>query len=134
MTQNERQRTDSDTGTAQTHAIDHGTLSYLQIPAVDVQESAAFYQKVFGWKIDAGHPGFEAPGDLIGQWVSERASSRETGLLPWIYVDRIDASLEQIAAHGGQVLQPPFQDGPRWLATFRDPGGNEIGVWQEGPR
>ena len=30
----------------------HGGLSYLEIPAVDVRQSAAFYEKVLGWNLD----------------------------------------------------------------------------------
>ena len=33
------------------HLFGHGRLSYVQIPAIDVRESAKFYQKVFGWKV-----------------------------------------------------------------------------------
>ncbi len=28
-----------------------GGLSYLHIPAVDVRESATFYERVFGWNV-----------------------------------------------------------------------------------
>jgi predicted enzyme related to lactoylglutathione lyase len=35
----------------------HGQLSYLQIPAIDVAQSAAFYEKIFGWHIERPHPG-----------------------------------------------------------------------------
>ena len=27
----------------------HGQIGYLQLPAVDVARSAAFYETVFGW-------------------------------------------------------------------------------------
>ncbi len=29
----------------------NGKVCYLEIPAVDIKESAEFYEKVFGWKI-----------------------------------------------------------------------------------
>ena len=32
----------------------HGGLSYLEIPAVDVRQSAAFYEAVIGWKVFGG--------------------------------------------------------------------------------
>lgn len=38
-------------------------------------------------------------------------------------------TLEQVTAHGGQVLEPPVPDGPiRTLATIGDPEGNPIGL------
>jgi len=32
------------------------------------------------------------------------------------------------------VVETPSPDGPRWLATIRDPGGNALGIVQHGPR
>jgi predicted enzyme related to lactoylglutathione lyase len=111
----------------------HGQICYLQIPAVDVMASAAFYEKIFGWKIERPYASFEAPG-LIGQWVADRPPAADAGLLAWINVDRIDDTLELVRTNGGQVVEPPSADGPRWLATIRDPGGNVLGLAQHGPR
>ncbi len=33
------------------HLFGHGRLSYIQIPAVNVRDSARFYAGVFGWQI-----------------------------------------------------------------------------------
>ena len=115
----------------------HGGLSYLEIPAVDTRQSAAFYEKVFGWNLrhrDTDDPRFDdATGHLIGRWVTGRAISREPGLLPYIYVDRIDDAVSRVVAHGGEVVRPPYAEGNLWVAVFRDPAGNVIGLWQEGP-
>jgi predicted enzyme related to lactoylglutathione lyase len=115
------------------HALAHGQVCYLQIPAVDVVASAAFYERVFGWRIERPHPSFEAPG-LIGQWVDDRPPAPSAGLIVWISVDRIDDTLESVRANGGEIVDRPMPDGPRWLATFRDPAGNLIGIAQHGPR
>ena len=40
-------------------------------------------------------------------------------------------------AHGGVVVEAVHPDSPGsacWIATFRDPAGNLIGLYQEGPR
>jgi predicted enzyme related to lactoylglutathione lyase len=116
----------------------HGHISYLEIPAVDVEQSAAFYEAVFGWHVrrrDAGQASFDDPGGgLIGRWVTCRVVSREPGLLPYIYVDRIDAVVEQVVTRGGEVVTSPYPEGDLWVATFRDPAGNLMGIWQAGPR
>jgi predicted enzyme related to lactoylglutathione lyase len=112
----------------------HGQLCYLQIPAVDLWQSAEFYERIFGWRIERPYPSFEAPG-LIGQWVDDRPPAPDAGPLAWINVEHIDATLELAAASGGDVLQSPsLDDGVRWLATIHDPAGNTIGVVQRGPR
>jgi predicted enzyme related to lactoylglutathione lyase len=122
-----------DTGLAR-----HGHVSYLEIPAVDADASAAFYEAVFGWAVhrrDNGRISFDdRSGTLIGAWVTDRAAAREPGLVPYIYVAGIDRVVERILAGGGQVVKSPYPEGDLWVATFRDPAGNLMGIWQAGPR
>jgi hypothetical protein len=125
--------TEPDGGPSAT-GLAHGQVCYLQIPAADPQRSAEFYEQVFGWRIERPYPSFEAPG-LLGQWVEDRPPAPDAGPLVWVNVARIDDTLEAVAAAGGATLQPPALDeGVRWLATFRDPAGNAIGIVQLGPR
>jgi predicted enzyme related to lactoylglutathione lyase len=116
----------------------HGGLSYLEIPTIDVNRSAVFYEKVVGWKLDWRAPDdcrFEdSTGHLIGRWVIGRSIAREAGLLPYLYVDRIDDAVNQVSALGGEVALAPYAEGDLWVATIRDPAGNLIGLWQAGPR
>jgi predicted enzyme related to lactoylglutathione lyase/uncharacterized glyoxalase superfamily protein PhnB len=112
---------------------------YIEVPAVDVRQSAAFYEKVFGWNIrhrETVRPSFDdATGNVGGAWVTGRESSREPGLLPYIWVDSLDAILTQVAIHGGVVIEAPHPDSPgssSWIASFRDPAGNLMGLYQEG--
>lgn len=114
-------------------------LCYLEIPAVDVHQSAAFYEKVFGCNIrnrDSARPSFDL-GDVSGAWVTDRPITREPGLLPYIWVDDIDGVLARAASQGGEVVDAVHHDHPDstcWIATFRDPAGNLIGLYQEAPR
>jgi predicted enzyme related to lactoylglutathione lyase len=116
----------------------NGGLSYLEIPAVEARESAAFYEKVLGWILraaDTDDPRFQDPtGHLVGRWVTGRVISREPGLLPYIYVDHVDDAVERVVAHGGEVVKPPYAEGNLWVARVLDPAGNVIGLWQQGPR
>jgi predicted enzyme related to lactoylglutathione lyase len=115
-------------------------LCYLEIPALDVHQSAAFYEKVFGWDIrgrDTGRPSFAyRSADVTGAWVTGRAISREPGLLPYIWVDDIDDTLARIESHGGEIVHRQHLDSPggEYIATFRDPAGNVMGLYQEGAR
>jgi predicted enzyme related to lactoylglutathione lyase len=116
----------------------HPSFCYLQIPAVDIAQSAAFYEKVFGWNIrrrDTAEPSFDdASGNISGAWVTGRKISREPGLLPYIWVDDIETTVVQAAAHGGEIVEIPHPDHPggtSWIATFRDPAGNVMGLYQE---
>jgi uncharacterized protein len=128
----------STTNPERRHLFEHGRLSYIQIPATNVRVSGDFYARVFGWEVGSGekdHLSFsDATRGMIGAWVTERASSQEAGVLPYIYVHGIDAVLERIKNSGGEIVKPPYAEGDLWVATFRDPGGNVIGIWQQGPR
>lgn len=119
-------------GSRVTRTVQHGQLTYLQIPAVDPWQSARFYARVFGWEIERDYPSFVAPGDLFGQWVTDRPVARDGGPLLWIAVQAIEDGLRNIGAAGGEVLEGPSPVGPRRLATFRDPAGNVVGIVQEG--
>jgi uncharacterized protein len=115
-----------------------GGISYLHIPAVDVSEAANFYEAVFDWKIrgrDTARPSFDdATGHVSGAWMTGRAVSREAGLLPYIYVDNIADTVQKIEQHGGEIVVAPRAEGNLWVATFRDPAGNVLGLWHEDPR
>jgi uncharacterized protein len=104
----------------------HGQLSYLQLPAKEIEQSAAFYETVFHWKVDGSS--FDA-SDLFGQWVTDREPSPDSGPLLWLHVEDVAGTLEIARLKGAAVVSPPEPDGPtRWVATFRDPGGNTIGI------
>ena len=115
----------------------HGKLSYLQIPARDPLALAAFYASVFGWTVgdNPAHVSFrDASGELIGAFVTNLVPAGEPGVLPYVYVEGIDAILESITENGGTVVRAPYPEGGLWVATFRDPDRNVIGIWQGGPR
>jgi predicted enzyme related to lactoylglutathione lyase len=44
------------------HPIEHGQIGYLQLPAIDVARSAAFYETVFGWSVDPSHGRLRSAG------------------------------------------------------------------------
>jgi uncharacterized protein len=115
-------------------------ICYLHIPAIDAHQSAAFYEQVFGWNIrhrDTHRPSFDdATANVSGAWFTDRVPSGEAGLLISIWVENIDATLALVVAHGGEIVEAPHPDSPgstSYIATFRDPAGNLIGLYREGP-
>ena len=135
MTQDGSQETERNAVGVDVLLTRNGGLSYLEIPAMDARRSAAFYQHVFGWKLrdeDADQLKFsDQTGHLIGRWVTGRAISRQPGLLPFIYVDRIDDVVKRVASNGGEIVKAPYREGNLWVSVIRDPAGNIVGVWQE---
>jgi predicted enzyme related to lactoylglutathione lyase len=120
------------------HLAKHGKVSFIEIPAADTVATAAFYAAVFGWNIRGDNPAHisfdDTPRDLIGAFVNTRVVPSEAGVVPYMYVEGIDAALDKVRAHGGEVVREPYPEGGLWVATFRDPAGNLMGVWQGGPR
>jgi predicted enzyme related to lactoylglutathione lyase len=115
--------------------LGNGKICYLEIPASDVRRSVEFYQKVFGWAIRSrgdGSTAFDdAVGEVSGTWVTGRPPSREPGLLIYVMVDSVAATIDAVLAHGGELVQPIGRDAPEVTARFRDPAGNVIGLYQE---
>jgi predicted enzyme related to lactoylglutathione lyase len=113
----------------------NGKVCYLEIPATDIQRSADFYAKVFGWRIRQrgdGKSAFDdATGEVSGTWVLGRPPSSAPGLLLYIMVDSVAQTLDAVVAHGGEIVQPIGMDAPEVTARFRDPAGNVIGLYQE---
>jgi predicted enzyme related to lactoylglutathione lyase len=106
----------------------HGSLDYLQVPALNLAASATFYASVFGWSTSAEHGSFEGPG-LFGQFTTERSPSRDGGPLLWLHSGDLYATLSLVPEHGGTVVgRPRLDGGERWLAEIDDPAGNRIGV------
>lgn len=112
-----------------------GGISYLRVPASDPRRSAAFYADVFGWTVDADRddPSFaDGTGHVIGHFMADVPVAGEAGVLPYVFVEQVDETLEKVVANGGDVVTPPYPEGGLRVATFRDLAGNVVGVWQQG--
>ena len=113
----------------------NGKICYVEIPATDVEASAAFYEAVFGWRLRKRGDGATAFDDTIGEvsgtWVTGRPPASDPGLLLYVMVEDAEATVEAIVAHGCELVQPIGGDAPEITARFRDPGGNVIGIYQE---
>ena len=112
-------------------------LCYLEIPATDPRKSAEFYKEVFGWNIrrgDSDRPSFDDPSSVSGAFVTYLKPAQPPGILPSIWVKDIEAYATKIAAHGGEIVERPRPDEPGGvclIATFRDPAGNTLRIYEE---
>ncbi len=113
----------------------NGKICYLEIPTTDVPRSVAFYQAVFAWAIRQRGDGASAfddgVGEVSGAWVTGRPASPAPGLLLYVMVDDLAATVDAVVAHGGRIVQPPGVDAPEATARFADPDGNVLGLYQE---
>ena len=118
-----------------TPTLGNGKICYVEMPARDVQRSAEFYERVFGWKIRKRGDGAlafdDGVGEVSGTWVTGRPPSTTPGLLIYIMVDSVAATIDAVIAHGGELVQPIGADAPEITARFRDPAGNVVGLYQQ---
>ena len=113
----------------------NGKICYIEIPATDIVRSAEFYGRVFGWNIRQRGDGATAFDDAVGQvsgtWVIGRPPASTPGLLVYVMMDSVAATLDAVVANGGEIVQPIGADAPEITARFRDPAGNVIGLYQQ---
>ena len=115
--------------------LSNGKICYVEIPALDVSVSVRFYQEVFGWQVRQRGDGSVAFDDTVGEvsgtWVTGRRPSAEPGILIYIMVDSVAATIEAVVANGGKIVQPIGMDAPEITARFSDPAGNVFGLYQQ---
>ena len=113
----------------------NGKICYIEMPATDVARSADFYKQVFGWNIRKRGDGSTAfddtTGEVSGAWVLGRSPASAPGILFYVMVDSVAATVDAIIADGGEIVQPIGADAPEITARFRDPAGNVIGLYQQ---
>jgi hypothetical protein len=113
----------------------HGKIAYLEIPTADVARSVSFYKAVFGWPVKLREDQAQAFDDGVGQvsgtWVTGRPPSPTPGLLLYIMVRSVAATLEAVVQNGGSIIQPMGLDVPQLLGRFADPDGNVLGLAEQ---
>jgi predicted enzyme related to lactoylglutathione lyase len=112
-----------------------GKICYLEIPATEVKQSADFYHRAFGWQLRTRGDGAIAFDDTVnevsGTWVTGRPPSTELGLAVYIMVADAAAAVKAIESAGGQIVEPVDPSSREVFATFRDPAGNVLGIYQQ---
>jgi uncharacterized protein len=121
--------------TAITPGYRTGKICYIEIPAKDVKQSADFYNRVFGWQTRQRGDGSTAFDDTVnevsGTWVRGRPVAAEPGIMVYIMVASAARAVEAIRSAGGEIVDHVEPRAPEVVATFRDPAGNLIGIYQQ---
>jgi len=105
-------------------------IVFFDIAGADLQSQKAFYETVFGWDVSAdGHFTAPATAPLAGLLRVEAEATFQPERVIYLGVDDITATLETIAANGGEVVLPRMVvPGVVILALFTDPAGNRMGL------
>jgi predicted enzyme related to lactoylglutathione lyase len=121
---------------SETHpTLRNGKICYIEIPALDIETSARFYKTVLGWQTRTRGDGSvafdDSVGEVSGTWVPGRKPMTEPGLLVYVMVDSVAATVEAVVSNGGKIVQAIGADAPEITARFSDPAGNVIGLYQQ---
>ena len=112
----------------------NGKICYIEIPATDVERSAEFYRRVFGWSVrkrgDGSTAFDDSTGEVSGSWVVGRSPSSVPGIVTYIMVQDVTAAAKLVTDAGGKIILPADSEAQVVFAHFRDPGGNVLGIYQ----
>jgi len=119
------------------------TFDWIEIRTDDIEETAKFYENLFGWKIVAKEIAegfdvwiFDTAGEPRlqnlrrgGIWL--RPKGEPLGVVVYVVVEDIETILKKVTKLRGKVVTPKTPQGPAYRAYFTDPGGNLFGLWEE---
>ena len=115
--------------------LGNGKICYIFMSSDDVQKSAEFYKKVFGWNVRTRGDGSvsfdDGVGEVSGTWQKGLKPYDGGAMVVYIMVEDAEATIEKIKAAGGEIVQPIGGDPGEITARFRDPGGNVVAIYEQ---
>jgi predicted enzyme related to lactoylglutathione lyase len=112
----------------------HHTIDYVEFTVSDLTEAKRFYAAAFGWQFNDYGPeyaGIKGAEREVGGLRLSRAI-RTGGPLVILYSSDLEQSVAAVRAAGGTIVREPFAFPGGWRFHFKDPSGNELGVWSAG--
>ncbi|NBC05504.1 MAG: VOC family protein [Bacteroidetes bacterium] len=110
-------------------------INYIELPAIDIPATKAFFEEVFNWTFtDYGdeYTAFSEERLEGGFYQSDKKSSTENGAaLIIFYSDDLETSERKIRKAGGRIIKPIFSFPGGRRFHFTEPSGNELSVWSD---
>ena len=108
-------------------------IDYLELPAIDIPGTKAFYTAVFGWKFTDHGPEYTSfeDGRIGGGFSRDRPVAHGSGPLLVIYATDVEMAQVHVTENGGRVTRGIFSFPGGRRFHFLDPNGNELAVWSE---
>lgn len=122
-----------------------GTINWIDLGTTDAESAMRFYQGLFGWEFEdlgeeMGHYHFiRSGGALVGGFMDiagmTYADGRPVGTSWDVFLSTpdIDRTWADAVANGADPVIPPSDSGEMGRnASFRDPSGAAVGLWEPG--
>lgn len=107
----------------------HHQIQYIEFISNDFDRIKKFYTEAFGWEFTDWGPEYTA---FAGEYVEGGFGQGEPvsgTIMPILYSDNPEASLEQVKAAGGVIVKDMFSFPGGRRFEFTDPDGNRLAVW-----
>jgi hypothetical protein len=111
---------------------------HLELHTSDREASSRFYSGLLQWQtepIDTKWGSYHALnlGSGLDGGIVE-CGTRPASWLPYVAVDRIEATTELARRLGARVLLAPREGPAGWRAVLSTPAGGEIALWEPKPQ
>jgi uncharacterized protein len=120
-----------------TNAGNHHKINYIEFASTDIEQTKAFYGKVFGWSFQDYGPDYIAfsaaeSGVDGGFYRSDpHGPPAKTAPLIVLYSSDLKATEVAIVTAGGAIEVPTFDFPGGKRFHFSDGAGNMLAVWSE---
>jgi predicted enzyme related to lactoylglutathione lyase len=110
-------------------------ICHVEIPTVNLDRVSKFYSEIFGWESEYmkefDYSTFKTPEGVGGGFSKQlKVAGKGIGILIYIMVGDIEATLKNIESHGGKTVSPKSPiPGVGHIGVFADSEGNEIGLF-----
>jgi len=109
----------------------NGKIDYVEFPAGDLAATKAFYAQAFGWTFTDYGPEYAAMDEGLDGGFHADQSDQSKAPLVVLFADDLEAMEAKVLSAGGTITRPIFSFPGGRRFHFRDPSGNELGVFSE---
>ena len=107
-----------------------GKIDYVEQPGGNLPVLKAFYADAFGWSFTDYGPGYAAFNEGLDGGFDADPEARKTPMVI-LYAKDLEVMQAKVRAAGGVITRAIFSFPGGRRFQFRDPSGNELGVWSE---
>jgi predicted enzyme related to lactoylglutathione lyase len=108
---------------------------HIELQTQDLTSAKAFYTALFDWRFE-DIPGMnyvmvEVGNGTGGGMMQAKSHDVPSQWIPFIAVDDVRATAEQVRALGGTIRKGPSEvPGYGWYSVITDPTGATFGIWK----
>lgn len=110
-------------------------INYIEIPAIDLPKTKAFFSALFGWEFVDYGPSYCSFNDgyLDGGFyqTDQVMTSAKGSALIVFYARDLEAWEAKVQELGGRIVRSTFSFPGGRRFHFADPNGNEFAIWSD---